>query len=159
MVTNTAAARRCRRPGVAAFVLAALGALATSGCGSNASVPGVDEASKAASKAASSASSAASSALAQIKGAVDATADVKAGPVTTDSNGKAVSELTVTNPTASPHDYTVTVSFDDPNGNFLDAAVVNVSGVPANSTSKATAKSNRDLSGSLTVKVTSAIRH
>jgi hypothetical protein len=153
MVTMSVAAHRCCRAGLSVFALAVLSTAA--GCGSNSSVPGASAVSSAASKA----SSAASSELAKVKGGADATADITAGPVTTGSDGKAVSELTVTNPTSDAHDYTVSVTFDDANGKLQDATVLTVSTVPANGSSKATAKSNRDLSGPLTAKVTIALRH
>jgi hypothetical protein len=70
-----------------------------------------------------------------------------------------VSQLTVSNPTSGTHDYTISVAFDDPNGNLLDATVVTVSQVPAGGSATATARSNRDLSGSLTAKITAAVRH
>ncbi|GAA2048525.1 hypothetical protein GCM10009839_62680 [Catenulispora yoronensis] len=162
-----------RLSGVAVLALAALTA---AGCGSDSS-NGSDAASQAASKAssaassiagqvgsaasqaASSASSAASSAISQIKGGVDAAGDVTAGAAKIDSDGKAVSELKVANPTADAHDYTISVAFDDPNGNLLDAVVVNASQVPANGTATAEARSNRQLTGTVTAKVTAAVRH
>lgn len=167
MVTKTSA-------GIAALALAAL---TVSGCGSSTAKSAGDAVSSAASKAssaassaaseagsaatsaASSASSAASSALAQIKGGVDAAGDVSPGPATIGSDKKAVSQLKVTNPTSDPHDYTISVAFNDASGNLLDATVVSVSQVPANGTKDATAKSNRDLSGTVTAKISAAVRH
>ncbi|NUP50233.1 MAG: hypothetical protein HOW97_23430 [Catenulispora sp.] len=81
------------------------------------------------------------------------------GNVTFASDGKAEVQLNVTNPTADDHDYTISITFDDPNGNLLDATVVTVSQVPGNGSKDATARSNRDLSGTLTAKVTAAVRH
>lgn len=150
--SSSAAGRRGRLAGAA---LIALAALAAAGCGSNSSTPGASALSSAASKA----SEAASSAIAKIKGGVDATADVGAGAVTIDSDGKAESVLKVTNPTSEVHDYTVSVTFHDAGGGLVDATAVTVSQVPANGSKDATAKSNRKLSGTITVKVTAAIRH
>jgi hypothetical protein len=84
---------------------------------------------------------------------------VTAGPVTIGADGRAVSQLTVKNPTSQTHDYTISVEFDDPSGNLLDATIVTVSQVPANGSATATARSNRNLSGSVTAKITAAIRH
>lgn len=166
--------RWCRRAGVAALALAGLSA---AGCGSSSSSAGADASSQAssvisslasqagsavgsaASQASSSVSSAASSALADISGAVTAASDVTAGPVTIGSDGRAVSQLTVHNPTSETHDYTISVAFDDPSGNLLDATALTVSKVPANGSATATARSNRNLSGALTAKIVAAVRH
>ena len=84
---------------------------------------------------------------------------MSAGPATIGSDGKAAAQLKVTNSTSESHDYTISVSFNDANGKLLDATVVDVSQVPANGSKDATAKSNRDLSGTVTAKVTAAVRH
>ena len=147
--------------------------LSAAGCGSGSSSAGSSAASQASSaisslasqggsavsEAASSASSAASSALAQVTDGVTAASDVTAGPVTTGSDGRAATQLTVTNPTADSHDYTISVTFEDSGGTLQDATVVTVSKVPAHGTTTATARSNRNLSGTLTAKVTAAVRH
>jgi hypothetical protein len=142
------------------LALTALGSAA--GCGSTASkaVDKVTNAvSSAASQAAASASSAASQALNSAKDAVTATGDVKTGPVSTDADGKAISTLTVTNPTADQHTYTISVSFEDSKGTLLDATVVTVDNVAGHGSATATAKSNRTLSNAAQVKVTAAVRH
>jgi hypothetical protein len=162
-----------RRTMLAVTAFACLTATTAAGCGSSASNAASqassaasqaaskagDAASSAASQAAASASSAAASAMAAAKGAFDATSDVKAGEVSTDSDGRTSSELTVTNPTSDPHDYTISVSFTDDSDKLLDATVVTVSGVAANGSATATARSNRTLTGATTVKVTGAVRH
>ncbi|GAA1960350.1 hypothetical protein [Catenulispora subtropica] len=112
-----------------------------------------------ASSLASKAQSAASSALSEISGGVLAAGDVTAGPVVIDADGHAASQLTVENKTDADHDYTVSVIFDDSGGGLQDVVVVNVSGVPGHGEARATAKSNRKLSGSLTAKVSAAVRH
>ncbi|ACU75435.1 hypothetical protein Caci_6589 [Catenulispora acidiphila DSM 44928] len=170
LTTISSVHRRRLSVGAAAF---AVMALSVAGCGSGSSSAGASASSQvssaasslasqggsAASQAASSASSAASSALAQVTDGVTAASDVTAGPATTGSDGRAECPLTVRNPTSDPHDYTISVAFDDPNGNLLDATVVTVSAVPANGTATATARSNRDLSGSIAAKITAAVRH
>lgn len=171
MLTKISSVHRRRLyAGAAAFALAGLSA---AGCGSGTSSARAKASSQAssavsslasqggsaASQAASSASSAASSALARITEGATAASDVTAGPVTTGSDGRAECRLTVSNPTPDTHDYTVSVAFDDPNGNLLDATVVTVAKVSAQGTATATARSNRNLSGSLAAKITAAIRH
>ena len=170
MLTKSSPAYRHRLAATAVLVLAGLTA---AGCGSGSSSAGSQassevssaisslgsQAGSAASQAASSASSAASSVLAQITDGVTAASDVSAGPVTTASDGRAQAQLTVHNPTSETHDYTISVAFDDQSGNLMDAVVVTVSSVPANGSATATARSNRDLSGALTAKVTAAVRH
>lgn len=104
-------------------------------------------------------SSSVSSALGQAKGAVDATGDVKAGDVSLGSDGRAQTQLTVSNPTSDAHDYTIAVTFEDSGGTPQDAAAVNVSNVPAHGTATATARGNRSVSGALTAKITAAVRH
>ena len=143
-------------------VLALVAAGSLTGCGSTASsvvnkVTG--DISSAASQAAASASSAASKALSSVKGAVTASGDVAAGPVSVGSDGKAQSTLTVTNPTAEKHDYTISVSFEDTSGSLLDATAVSIDGVPGNGSATGVVKSNRSLNDAASVKVTAAVRH
>ncbi|NUR58888.1 MAG: hypothetical protein HOV87_09455 [Catenulispora sp.] len=107
----------------------------------------------------SKAQSAATSALAEISGGAVGTDDVAAGPVAVGPDGRAASTLTVKNPTDAERDYTVSVLFDDSGGGLEDVVVVTVSKVPAHGESSATAKSNRKLSGTLTAKVSAAVRH
>lgn len=156
----------------AALVLLAAG---TAGCGSSSSGPSatssavssassalssvLNGASSGASSALSQASSSVSSALGEVKGAIDATGDVQAGPVSTGSDGHPQAQLTVTNPTADVHDYTIAVTFQDSSGTPQDAAAVNVSNVPAHGTATATVRGVRSPSGTLTAKVTAAVRH
>lgn len=144
-----------RRSWVAGLVIGALslgGAGAVAGCSSNPS-----DASSAGS-AASSVVSQGVSGLGQIKDGVDAASDVKAGPVSVGSDGRATAEITAANPTGSEHDYTVAVSFSDQNG-VVDVVVVNVPKVAAHGSGTASARSTRKLSGPLTAKVTAAVRH
>jgi hypothetical protein len=107
----------------------------------------------------SKAHSAGTSALSEISGGVQADGDVAAGPAATDADGHAVSQLTVKNPSDAEHDYTVSVIFDDSAGRLQDVVVVTVPKVPAHGQSHATAKSNRKVSGTLTARVSAAVRH
>lgn len=158
---------------LAGAAVLALAGLSAAGCGSGSSSAGANASSQAssiissaasqagseASQAVSSASSAASSALAQISGGISAASDVTAGPVTIGSDGRAECPLTVRNPTSQAHDYTISLTFDDQSGNLLDVTALTVSNVPANGSATATARSNRNLSGTITAKVTAAVRH
>lgn len=155
-----------RRSVLGVTLAGALSATLLAGCGSSSKpasgstpAPSPTDLGGSVSSAISKASSAATSALSEISGGVDAAGDVSAGPVTIDSDGKAVSQLTVKNQTDKEHDYTISVSFRDSGGTVQDVVVLNVSKVPAHGQSTATAKSNRTLSGTLTAKVEAAVRH
>jgi hypothetical protein len=154
-----------RRSALAATVAGGLAMALLAGCRSSASGSGSGGSSQpspsggAISSAVSKAQSAASSALSEISGGAVATDDVAAGPVTVGPDGHATSTLTVKNPTDAQHDYTVSVIFDDSGGGLEDVVVVTVSKVPAHGQASAAAKSNRKVSGSLTAKVSAAVRH
>lgn len=142
---------------VSSALVAATGTALTA-CGSGGlSLP--SSISSAVSSAASQAANQAASAIAAVKGAVDATSDVQSGRTSTDSIGRTVSRLTVTNPTGDQHNYTISVAFDDTTGNLLDVVVVSVSAVPAHGSTTATAQSNRPLTDADIAKVTAAVRH
>lgn len=108
---------------------------------------------------ASSAEAAASSALEDVKGGLDAKSDVILGSVATGSNNKAEVPVTVTNHDSKSRSYTIVVNFKDQSGNLLDVAVVEVADVAAGKTTHATAKSNRDLTGTVTAEVSNALRY
>ncbi|SOB84389.1 FxLYD domain-containing protein [Streptomyces sp. 1331.2] len=108
---------------------------------------------------ASAAVSAASSAVAGIKGGLDAKADVTAGPVTTGVDGKAQVQLTVTNHGQQSYRYVIQLNFTDESGKVLDATAVTVQDVAAGQSAQATARSNRELSGTVKVEVANAIRY
>lgn len=152
-----------------AAALLTVTACAVSGCSDGAGTPSVDG-SRAASAASSlaarggealaSATAAAASELARIKGGVDAKADVRLGSVTVaQGKGKADVPVTAANNGAKPATYTVQVSFRDAGGNLLDAVVVTVPDVPAHGTGRATARSHRDLTGTVKATVDTALRH
>ncbi|MCX5332723.1 hypothetical protein [Streptomyces sp. NBC_00140] len=93
-----------------------------------------------------------------IKNGVDVKNDVKLGTVTS-SGGRAETEVTATNTGGSQKSFLVQVNFTDGNGNFLDAVAVTVSDVAAGKSGKATARSNRDLSGGVKAEVDRAVRY
>lgn len=154
-----------RRSALAATVAGGLSMALLAGCRSstsgsgNSPEPSSTSAGAGISSAVSKAQSAASSALSEISDGAVATGDVTAGPVALDPDGHATSTLTVRNPTDAEHDYTVSVIFDDSGGGLEDVVVVTVSKVPAHGQASATARSDRKLSGSLTAKVSAAVRH
>lgn len=76
-----------------------------------------------------------------------------------DSDGKAEVPLTVTNHGQQSDRYVIQVNFTDGSGNVLDATVVTVEDVAAGQSAQATAKSNRDLSGTVKAEVANAIRY
>ncbi|WP_431945267.1 hypothetical protein [Actinacidiphila sp. bgisy167] len=154
------------RAGCAAVVLSAT-ALAASACSDGDTTP-AEKASKAASAASSlvsegaeavaSATAAAQSQLAKIKNGVNAKGDVALGPVTKDG-GKAATKVTATNSSDKQATYTVEVTFRDGSGNLLDAVVVNVADVAPQKSGEVTARSHRDLTGTVKAQVDAALRH
>ncbi|MFF1548249.1 hypothetical protein [Streptomyces sp. NPDC058291] len=175
-----AAHRTRRRKGVlatAACAAALLGSAGLTGCS------GDDGSSSVASQAASAAQSvgaqatAAASSLAsraseayesataevdrrfdEIKGGVDAEDDVKLGPPGSEGDRTTV-EVTVSNSAGSAKSFAVQVDFEDSGGNRLDTVFVTVSDVGAGRTGKATARSNRELSGEVKAKAVRAVRY
>ncbi|MFE7775440.1 hypothetical protein ACFU5O_16370 [Streptomyces sp. NPDC057445] len=145
---GTRNARRAR----CALVAAALIAAAITGCSDTGETP--DSLASKASEAAASATDK----LSDIKGAINAKGDVKAGS-TEIKDGKAVAEITATNSTTSAADYTITVNYKDSDGNLLDATVVTINDVPAGGSKSADARSNRDLSGTPKAEIGQAVRH
>ncbi|MEU0946136.1 hypothetical protein ABZ379_25710 [Streptomyces canus] len=109
--------------------------------------------------AASSAEAAASSALDEVKGGLDAKSDVTLGSVATGSEGKAEVPVTIANHDSKSRSYIIVVDFKDQSGNLADVAVLDVSQVAAGETAKATARSNRDLPGTVTTEVRDALRY
>lgn len=93
-----------------------------------------------------------------IKGGVDVKGDVKLGGVTA-SGGRSEVEVTATNTGGSQRSFLVQVNFTDAGGNFLDAVAVTVSDVAAGGSGKATARSNRELSGAVKAEVDRAVRY
>lgn len=108
---------------------------------------------------ASAAASAASSAIEGIKGGLDAKGDVTVGAVSTASDGKAQAALTVTNHGQQSYRYVVQVNFTDESGKVLDATAVTVNDVAAGQNAQATARSNRDLPGTVKAEIVNAVRY
>lgn len=109
--------------------------------------------------AAASAEAAASSALDEVKDGLDAESDVTLGSVATGSDGKAEVPVTVTNHDSKSRSYIIVVNFKDRSGNLADVVVLDVSQVAAGGTAHATARSNRDLTGTVTTEVRDALRY
>ncbi|MGW2544797.1 FxLYD domain-containing protein [Kitasatospora sp. NPDC001574] len=79
--------------------------------------------------------------------------------MTTASDGKVEVPVTVNNHEQQANRYVVQVNFTDDSGNVLDAAVVNISDVAAGQSGQGTARSNRDLTGSVKAVVANAVRY
>ncbi|MFF5007064.1 hypothetical protein ACFY3G_30070 [Streptomyces phaeochromogenes] len=97
--------------------------------------------------------------LDEIKSGVDVKSDVKLAEPGKDNDGRATVEITAANTTNSSKSFAVQVDFTDTSGNRLDVVVVTVSGVAADKTGTATARSNRELSGEVKTKVARAVRY
>ncbi len=93
-----------------------------------------------------------------IQNGVDVKDDVKLGTVTT-SGGRAEVEVSAANTGGSQKSFLVQVDFTDGGGNRLDTVAVTVSDVAAGGSGKATARSNRDLSGAVKAAVGRAVRY
>ncbi|WSQ10587.1 FxLYD domain-containing protein [Streptomyces sp. NBC_01231] len=123
------------------------------------------EATAAASSLASRATEALESATAEagrrlddIKGGVDAKDSVALGEPAADGDRTKV-EVTAKNSTDSTKSFAVQVDFTDEAGSLLDTVVVTVSDVPAGDSGKATARSNRQLTGEVRAKAARAVRY
>ncbi|MGW7204225.1 hypothetical protein [Streptomyces sp. NPDC054837] len=93
-----------------------------------------------------------------VRNGVDVKGDVRLGTVTA-SGGRAEAEVRAANTGGSQKSFLVQVNFTDGDGNLLDAVAVTVSDVPAGKSGKATARSNRDLSGAVKAEVDRAVRY
>ncbi|MEU6877464.1 hypothetical protein [Streptomyces sp. NPDC046712] len=102
--------------------------------------------------------SAAQEKMNQVKGGVNATGDVKAGPTKAEGD-RTTAEITATNPRDKNADYTIMVNFRDSDGNLLDAVVLNIDGVEPGKSKTGTARSNRTLAGDTKAEVAQALRH
>ncbi|MFF9279159.1 FxLYD domain-containing protein [Streptomyces griseosporeus] len=161
--------------GTAAVVLTAvLGAVAggcsddgggVSGAASKAASAGA-EVTAAASSLASRGASALASATAEVrrrldsvKGGVDARDDVKLGKPATDDDGRTTVRVTARNTADGKKSFAVQVDFLDGDGNLLDTVLVTVRDVAAGASGEATARSTHPLSGSVQVRVATALRY
>ncbi|WP_455410084.1 hypothetical protein [Streptomyces hiroshimensis] len=131
---------------------------ARSGASAVASAAG-SAAASAAGSAAASAEAAAEAALANVKGGLNATADVTLGTAVTGSDGRTEVPVNVTNHDSKPRRYTILINFKDQSGNLADAIVLDIPETAAGGTAHATARSNRSLTGTVTVEVRRALRY
>ncbi|WP_149182547.1 FxLYD domain-containing protein [Streptomyces sp. TRM49041] len=139
------------------------------GCGENDTGSPSDLASRATATAASLASGAAEALesataeagrkLEEIKGGIDAEDEVTLGDVTADDDGRSTVEVTARNTADSVKSFAVQVDFRDPQGNLLDVVIVTVTDVADGATKRATARSNRTLSGDVKAEVGTAVRY
>ncbi|MET7450582.1 hypothetical protein ABZT03_01555 [Streptomyces sp. NPDC005574] len=98
-----------------------------------------------------------------IKGGADARGSVTLGAPATDADGRTTVDVTAANTAGSAKSFAVQVDFTGQDGGLLDVVVVTVSDVPAGGSGKATARSNRKLTGTGTgevrTKVARAVRY
>ncbi|WP_432152936.1 hypothetical protein [Streptomyces tricolor] len=156
------------RRSTTAAVLAALTAVAGSGCSDDGG-PASDAASKAASAAASvgsraaeglaSATAEAKRRLDSVKGGVDAKKDVKLGATGTDDRGRSTVTVTADNTADTKKSFAVQVDFRDAGGNLLDVVVVTIPDVAAGKSGTATARSTHKLAGPVTAGLGTALRY
>lgn len=153
--------------GAGAGLLVAAVLLAAAGCSDSDTSPS-DAVSKAASAASSvasrggdvvaSATAKAQEELDRVKGGVNAKGDIGLGDVAKDGDRITV-PVTATNSSDSQASYAVQVNFRDSGGNLLDTVVVTVDDVDKGKSRKATARSNRTLTGDVKADVGRALRH
>ncbi|MER5770785.1 hypothetical protein [Streptomyces sp. NPDC001985] len=132
--------------------------LVAAGCSDGGGGGASDVASRAVS-AVSSATASAGKRLDEIKGGVDARADVRLGSPATDSDGRATVEVSARNTVESAKSFAVRVDYRDSSGNLLDTVVVTVADVAAGATKDATARSNRKLSGEVRAELGTTLRY
>ncbi|MFF7447482.1 MULTISPECIES: hypothetical protein [unclassified Streptomyces] len=94
-----------------------------------------------------------------VKGGIDAKGDVSVGAPAAGAGGRAEVAVTVRNTDDARKSFLVQVDFTDEGGTLRDTVAVTVSDVAAGGTKKATARSNRDLAGTLKAKVARAVRY
>ncbi|MFB6819107.1 hypothetical protein ACFCV8_31690 [Streptomyces sp. NPDC056347] len=143
--------------------------IATAAACSDGGTGASDTASRAASAAASAASrgadvvasatAAAGEKLKNFKNGVDATSDVELSSPDVAADGRTTTEVTVDNSTDATKSYAIQVNFRDPKGKLLDVVVVTVDDVASHTSKKATARSNRKLSGEVKAETGAALRH
>ncbi|MEV0253191.1 FxLYD domain-containing protein [Streptomyces sp. NPDC050732] len=150
------AGNRTRRPAAAAVCVAAL-ALLTAGCSDDGGTAS-DAASRAAS-AVASATARAGEKIHEVKGGVDAKADVRLGDPSTDDDGRATVKVTADNSADSSKSFAVQVTFKDADGKLLDTVVTKLPDVPAGESKDATARSTRTLDGEVKAHLTTALRY
>ncbi|MCD9880676.1 hypothetical protein [Streptomyces guryensis] len=171
----TKGATRC----CAVVLLMACAGAGMTGCSDNSGTPSTSR-SKAASVASSAASAVSSalpslasqgaSALAsasaevkrrldEVKNAIDAKGDVRLGAPVADADGRSTVAVSVHNSAGSAKSFLVQVDYRDQAGNLLDTTVVTLNEVAAGKDGKATARSNRKLSGPVRAEVARALRY
>ncbi|MCF3105749.1 hypothetical protein IPZ58_29790 [Streptomyces roseoverticillatus] len=106
-----------------------------------------------------SAEAAAEAALGKIKGGLDAKADVTLGSVATGSDGRMEVPVNAVNHDSKARRYTLLIKFKDQSGNLVDVVTVDIPEVAAGGTAHATARSNRNLTGTVTAEVSKAVRY
>jgi hypothetical protein len=105
-----------------------------------------------------SASASATAKLGEIRDGLDAKSDASIGRTETDGD-RTKAEITIDNKTDKTADYTLSVDFRGADGKLVDVAVLNVDNVGAGQQAKATARSHRKLTGTVTAEIGRVLRH
>ncbi|MBL1096727.1 hypothetical protein [Streptomyces coffeae] len=142
---------------ICAVSLMAVLAPAAVGCSDEGGTP--SSAVSRASAAVASATASAKAELDKIKGGHEATRDVRAGPVSFNGQGRAMTRLTVTNSGKQTASYAILVNFRNADKDLVDAVVVTVPSAAPRTPVKAAARSHRKLSGKITAQVGTAVRY
>ncbi|WP_458247244.1 hypothetical protein [Streptomyces sp. MAI_2237] len=106
-----------------------------------------------------SASAEAKRRLDEVKNGINAKDEVSLGAPASAGDGRITVPVTVHNTANSAKSFVVQVSLNDSKGNLLDTCVVTVDNVAAGKDGKATARSNRKLSGPVRAEVARALRY
>ncbi|MBO4257041.1 hypothetical protein [Streptomyces griseorubiginosus] len=152
--SGTASSSRSKAASIASSVASSVASSAASAVAS--AVPSL--ASQGAS-ALASASAEARRRLEDVQNGIDAKDDVHLGTPATDADGRSTVAVRAHNSADSAKSFAVQVDFRDQAGNLLDTTVVTLNDVGAGKDGKATAHSNRKLSGPVRTDVARAVRY
>ncbi|MFJ8716746.1 hypothetical protein ACIRD9_26795 [Streptomyces violaceus] len=112
-----------------------------------------------ASEAVESATAEAGRRLDDIQDGIDVRGDVKVGPPTVGSDGRALAEVTVDNTADAARSFAVQVDFTDAGNKLIDTVIVTVSNVQTGHSATATARGTHDVSGEIRADVARAVRY
>ncbi|GGS60071.1 hypothetical protein [Streptomyces violaceus] len=97
--------------------------------------------------------------LDDIQDGIDVKGDVKVGPPTVGSDGRARAEVTVDNTADAARSFAVQVDFTDAGNKLIDTVIVTVSNVQTGHSATATARGTHDVSGEIQAEVARAVRY
>ncbi|MCH5674874.1 hypothetical protein [Streptomyces gilvus] len=140
--SGTASTGRSKAASIASSVASAVPSLASQGA-----------------SALASASAEARRRLEDVKNGIDAKDEVHLGTPATDADGRSTVAVSAHNSADTAKSFLAQIDFRDQAGNLLDTTVVTLNDVGAGKDAKATAHSNRKLSGSIRTEVARALRY